>query len=244
MWLHIGFHKAASAFLQRRFFPKLTGIDYVTGEERAEAQRLILERFASSSTKIQLTLRSNALLSSERLIGHPSKGFRDWEHRLQSLSELFPDAGIIIVFRRQDAALESMFKHAMAKKKYPGTLEEYIGLKAPTRSTVQRESLSRATDYRAWDYAPIISSYQERFGFKNILALPFEMLTESPAAFCGTIAEFIGVALPTIDYAAVNTGLSQVGYHYHSARHRLGLAGLASSPSSAWRHEFRAPRRP
>jgi hypothetical protein len=244
MWLHIGFHKAASAFLQRRLFPRLTGIDYVTGPERTEAQRLILEHFASPSKEIQVTLPAGALLSSERLIGHPSNGFRDWEHRLDVLSDLFPAAAIIIVFRRQDAALESMFKHAMAKKKYPGTMEEYIGLKASTVATVQRESLSRATDYRAWDYVPIIAGYQERFGFKKVLALPFEMLAESPTAFCRAITDFIGVPLPAIDYAAVNTGLSKVGYHYHSVRHRLGLSRFTFKPIERMASRVSGPAAP
>ena len=180
----------------------------------------------SAVKAVGITIRPNALLSSERLLGHPSNGFRDWENRLVVLSELFPAARVIIGFRRQDTALESMFKHAMAKK-YPGTLEEYIGLKASTRSTTRRESLFQPTDYRSLDYAAIIGGYQLRLGFENVLALPFEMLVETPETFCVTIAECIGGKLQDTGYAAVNTGLSKAGYYYHAFRHRVGLGAFS-----------------
>lgn len=97
IFFHVGMHKTGTTFLQREVYPRWQGITYIPRDN------------------LELILRSDPsrirLLSREGLSGRNWDSFETRDKSIKQLSELFPDAGIMISFRRHSTYIASSYNH-------------------------------------------------------------------------------------------------------------------------------------
>jgi len=178
VFLHIGMHKTGSTFLQREVFPRLPGVHAVV---RAESSLAGLWK-----RPVDRTL----LISDEGLCGIPwsvpvrrdYSWHADRVGRLQSAAKLFPNARVIVFFRRHADFILSLYKQYLHEGGSE-SLERFFSLNGNT--ILEPEEL----DYR------------------RILALVHELLDPSPLVFTydelrgvdevvGRITSFMGTPCP------------------------------------------------
>lgn len=96
LYLHIGTHKTATTFMQRHVFPKFEGVEYL--------------RWTNIDRFLRLEEGRKYLASNERLAGRLWSSPMQIEQSLKRLSEMFPDAQLLMSFRRHDGFIVSSYK--------------------------------------------------------------------------------------------------------------------------------------
>ncbi len=117
---HVGLHKTATTFLQRRVFPGLTEVAFVPPPARV---RTVLPAAESQGT---------LLVSDEGISGIPYE--RDWfgqfRVNMAGLAHMFPEAGIIIGFRAHADLISSIYRQYL----HEGGTEDIRAVFDPERS--------------------------------------------------------------------------------------------------------------
>ncbi len=98
IFFHLGIPKAASTYLQLKVFPRLKGLTYY--------RKKYFKHFSNIVKKAPPN-HSPFLFSSEM--------YNRLEERAEKISKEFPDAGIILVLRRQDRWIKSKYKYYLWK---------------------------------------------------------------------------------------------------------------------------------
>jgi hypothetical protein len=103
LFIHIGLPKTGTTLFQREIFPRWNNIN-----------------FLNSNLEVLVSMKKNRkyLISNEGLSGRPWVSFkhsdlswhRDQESFLENLSKLYPDAKIMVSFRRHDRYIISLYK--------------------------------------------------------------------------------------------------------------------------------------
>jgi hypothetical protein len=149
-----------------------------------------------------------AIISNERLAGHPlSNGF-DRRLLAQRIRDVFPQARILLTIREQKAIIMSNY---MQYLKFGGWHSPELFVRPP--SDMRQPVLT----LQFWDYAKLIRLYHSVFGRHNVLVLPQEILRRSPTEFVKRIAAFAGLkARDSIEFAQVeaNPRRPHVPYYY------------------------------
>lgn len=140
------------------------------------------------------------LFSFESLSGGPYLGFRKLDEYIEILKRLFNDPKIFLVIRKQDEWLTSayfeVFKHRQFKEYY-----NYAGanIKRTDISTFlnckdgEFKVNNRHIDAYSCDWLKMYQKYCEKFGKKNILVLPYEMLKNEPEKFLNEFYNFFNI---------------------------------------------------
>src|SRR5690242_6551874 len=121
VYLHLGMPKTGTTFLQTSCFPFLSGLRYndsglirlldkiaYTNPAFLELDSLKLE-----ATRIVNSSGDKLLISHERLFGNMLKNFWDHSYITNCLKQLVPEARIILVVRKQDELVESIYKQSL-----------------------------------------------------------------------------------------------------------------------------------
>ena len=196
--------KCASTFLQKEIFPHLNDIYYLNLNEKANS--IITEMvFANHLTfnlekcKEQLhniideIPENKILISHEGFFGHLMYNFIDSYSSGKILKEIFPEAKILLIVRKQDDLLESAFTYALMlgyrnscntflnyDKNNKKFLNYRYQMTAPLNIDVKILNLLRYADY-----------YSELFGQKNLNILPFEMIKEDKESFVKKVLDVL-----------------------------------------------------
>ena len=212
--IHIGYHKTASSWLQKRLFnnPK-AGFwsPWVPGDYYAQfilvnpfefcpqrARRAFAPELEEAGRRGLVPVLTNEALSGNQYeSGYPS---RDTALRLHAA---YPEGRVLLVIREQKSMLRSWYKHHV-RAGLAASVDSYLA-PAPPRSCFrplfQLEFL---------DYHYLVETYQELFGIDRLLVLPFEQFCHDPAAFLQGICAFAGVEPldPVPEARVVNEGYS------------------------------------
>jgi hypothetical protein len=197
MLIHIGYHKAASTWLQQRLFAHpATGfrvpwsfdevIDHLVRphplawDVAAARARLAAPRPGDTVT----------VISNEELSGNPHAGGLLSTTIARRLAEVFPDARILIVIRRQVDMLVSTYKQYVRRG----------GVLPPRRYFEPPAAYFRMPTYRPThhEYHRLIARYHDLFGADRVLVVPVEHLAGNPRAFVSRIVEHAGARDPGI----------------------------------------------
>lgn len=197
--VHLGLHKTASSFLQRRFFDLYAKeASYINVRaELKEFRNYVLFTNALNYKKSEAidlffdvvdleNLPSNRLtISDEMFCGNP---FQDASHRkiiVDRLVALFPKVKFAIVFRNQEALVQSLYLQYV-KAGGCASPEQFINDK--------NESLSFSRSAYL-DFGSYLTYLYEAVGKERVKCLLYEDLGTNAVGFVTELAEFIGFSI-------------------------------------------------
>lgn len=209
--IHIGYHKAASTYLQQvlfrhpelpfallykpdRFLPNAIRFmhPFVFDQDAARAELWEQMKEAAQAGRYPV-------LSHEGFSGFLHLGGFDSLTIKERLHQIAPEAKILICIREQNAMLLSFHN-------------QYV--RRGGRRSVAKFLENRADSFREFQlvhlaFHHLISAYQESFGKDRVLVMPLEMLAQEPDAFSRKILNF---AQPDAGWntAALPSGLGRV----------------------------------
>ena len=127
--IHVGLPKTGSAFLQRAVFPRLAQTHFSNKASRRLRRLLYNNDTINHKRLVRLaeSLRGHerVLISNEGPIGEPQRSFQYHHGVAVRLTELFPGAEILLLIRRQDRYVESMYRQVIQQGWFH-PLEEFI----------------------------------------------------------------------------------------------------------------------
>lgn len=197
IYIHVGFPKTASGFLQRSFFPHTRDIELLTLHNKDTIEKskdiIYLLNWADDRTfensydlileKINSFTAKKILISAEALCYGTKKISRiEILHRLKIC---FPDAKILFVIRDQINHLKSLYSQLL-KFEIPKT----ISFKNFLKDEIKNSSVNSILNKLDFDY--IISEYEKTFDIKNITVLEYEMLVNNCVDFAKRVDLFLG----------------------------------------------------
>lgn len=201
--IHIGYHKSASTYLQQKIFPQLpVNFLFFAGENRKylnmiESKKGLDVEAIRAWVADEISLKYGnkrypvTVLSHEELSGHPhGYGTISGFTTAKNIKQTFPEAKILILIRNQLAYLSSLYTYRVAIKGYE------------TRSFARfltEEGGKGLFDHL--EYHKLIEFYHELFGPEQVIVLPVELLSSSPADFYGRLLRFMELPARTIHSA-------------------------------------------
>jgi len=200
IYLHLGMPKTGTTFLQTRCFPFLTGIRYRDAGLTDLLDRIAytnpafldLDPIKQEAERIMDGSAGGWLISHERLFGNMLANFWDHTHITRCLKHLFPDARIIIVIRRQDELVESIYKQSL-QSGYHQRIDSFLNYRRKTFQNAGDHLGQPNIDIKQLDLNRYVQSYASHFGRENMLVLPYELLRLDQQAFLNKLFAFINV---------------------------------------------------
>lgn len=197
--IHIGFHKAASTYLQQRVFSRIqANYVFLAGYKRRildmvqsdrEFDERALKEWVDGEIRRKKTAHDLTVLSHEELSGHPH-GYKSVDPFVvaANLKQAYPNAKILIIIRNQFDYLLSLYKYRVAiKGEESRSLEKFLN---------EEGGLGL---FDKLEYDRIVKRYQSLFGKENVLVLPVELLRSDPEAFNAGIFAFLNVPPVSVD---------------------------------------------
>jgi|694.fasta_scaffold04259_15 hypothetical protein len=208
-FIHIGYPKCASTYLQQEVFPDMGNFVDLTKQPHATKWMLLSDADPAEFRKqIKEVMpcdkpeKDYEIISYEGFVPNLFHSFTDmfWDTRrmevsqyrnpkrsvVEKLAEAYPDAYIIIIIREQIAWAVSQYKMYWRRGHTERHIDEYI---------------NRHED----GYDKVIEEYQKAFGVDKVKVIPFELLRIDPKAFVCGVTEFIDPSHePSISEKRVN----------------------------------------
>lgn len=208
--LHVGIHRTGTTFLQKRFFPFLKNVHFVcrenytdppVGSVAARLKRIagtnsLFLDLAAEKAALERSLepagQATVVISMEQWFGSPWYGFYNNLDNSQKLRYLFPEARIVLVIRRQDTLLESLYRQILRGYAYP-TPATFLNI-ADGRflELDQGDRFFPRVNPRTLDFHRYVRNYRSLFGERNVLVLPCERMHQDPTGFFDALCGFIG----------------------------------------------------
>jgi hypothetical protein len=192
VFIHIGYHKTGTTFLQRKIFPKLGIGQLMQPDVRyiAESQDYDPKRFISMlSHRDGLDSYDRVILSQETLSGR-ADGNPTWNQYLiaDRLKGTFPNAKILVVIRNQPSYILSLYSYRVVVR----------GLERQDLSGYLRKRFESNLREKL-QYDKLIEHYINLFTEEGVLVLAYEQLVEDHNKFVGNILGFMNIDA-AIDY--------------------------------------------
>jgi hypothetical protein len=210
IYIHVGIQKTGTTFLQELCFPHLKGIHYVHKKNYSTPppDGIVgrLSRIANTNPlflylkkekdELDCLLRDvkeeTVLISYERLFGNVSFNFYDNFNTTRSLKYLFPAAKIILVIRRQDDLLESLYKQCLRAYFCP-TVSDFLNYVNGRFEDPPYYSTYPSVNARQLNFYKYARNYREVFGRDNLMVLPYEMMKSNQRGFLNSLFDFMRV---------------------------------------------------
>ncbi len=177
LFFHLGLPKTASTFLQVKVFPRLAGITYFRKKH--------FNQFASI---IAAGAHPRYLFSCEF--------DRELEAKMELIARDFPQAKILLVFRRHDQWIASKYKYYLRKHGHK-SFAEFVDIDSETGEWGRTDLL----------YRPKIEKAQSLFAHPP-LVLNFEELQQNPALFTQRLEAYLGCHIETFRNGVVKQAFS------------------------------------
>lgn len=208
-FIHIGYPKCASTYLQQEVFPAMGNFVDLTKQPHATRWMLMSDADpAEFRKKMEEVMprdkpdKDHEIISYEGFAPNIFHTFTDLSWDIQrtetsqyrnpkqpivdKIAEAYPNAFIIIIIREQIAWTLSYYKMFWRRGHTKQHIDKFI-------------------DRNEDSYDRVIEQYQKAFGSDKVLVVPFELLGEEPEAFVRSITEFIDPShQPKISHKRVN----------------------------------------
>ena len=232
-FIHIGYHKTGSSWLQQHLFTTNSKVFYPLSKNDAAQTTLakhfvmddfgnLLSPFNQNEERIKqeishvLTLQGAIdgripVISQERLSGSPGASGFDAKNIAYRLKTIFPDARILIVVREQKSVIRSWYFQHLAM----GGTESFKQF-----FSANYDSQQPYFSLNHFDYLPLVKEYENLFGLENILVLNYELFRHQPTVFFQHMESFLNVQLP-IDSDLFTSQTNKMTGHFvrYHARH-------------------------
>ncbi len=193
--IHIGFYKAASTWLQKRYFCEQFGYQRVMDSLRLQVHYLDPKEpeYQASASRARLAAQMEPIIqrglcpviSSEGLCGDLLRGGHNQQHNARRLREITEgEPRILLVVREQRQLLRSAYKTLV----YFGESRNISRLLQPLSAS---ESPRFHPGFLCFDR--LVELYQDLFSAPAVLVLPYEMFRDNPRAFLRRIREHVGL---------------------------------------------------
>lgn len=209
IYLHVGLPKTGTTFLQENVFPHFDELHLVRG-------------YRPFRSLFEGAARRSILLSDESLSGDPfgpRSGPGHWaaafSERMEILASLFPNAHVIVGFRRHADLIVSLYKQHLHQGG-TRTLEQFWS---------GGDSDDALLSPRDLGYADRLDEVRARFSGR-LFVYTQEELQQDPMYLVGELARFFGASLERARGAATAAGVSWTG---HRARRNSGVRGWAAT---------------
>jgi hypothetical protein len=201
VYIHLGMPKTGTTFLQTRCFPYLKGIRYANKEITELLDRIIYTNpifldLPKTKYEVDCILRKMAegslLISYERLFGNMLTNYHDNVYLANCLQMVFPEAKLIVVVRRQDELVESIYKQSLQSYYYQ-RINSFLNYRNHTFADASDPLSLPTIDIKQLNLRKYVHNYVELFGRNRILMLPYELLQQDQRAFLEKVFVFLGV---------------------------------------------------
>jgi len=209
--IHVGLHKTATTFLQERLFPALRDVRFVhplhvPRDHDGPVEKFVLECLFRNGVCIDMARHardisawldtveeSHVVISSEAMVGFPTENHSNLRLLTDLLQEMFPNAKIFLVTRRQDkwvdAAIAELFRSGLTT-----TPERFLNYRS---GAFDRWNIGLYhgpnVDARDLDWAAFDHYYRRAFGDDAVLTLPFERFVSDAPGFLAQFFSFFDI---------------------------------------------------
>lgn len=237
IFIHIGYPKTATTWLQGCVFPHLNGCAYLPFQDSRYGwfDSLLLDHdFVFNAAKIRTRFdasiasadtTSKMILSWESFAGNVFEGGHNALPLARRLHEVFPEASIIITVRNQVNMIESTYRQYIHEG---GTLDinGFLSLRYPSPLRLEKEHFF---------YDRLVGAYQALFGKERVKVLVYEQLADDKHSFLSDLLGFIGVdedvaAIEARCAARENIGMSLPSIYLARWLNRLVYSHFNLSP--------------
>lgn len=221
VYLHIGYPKTATSWLQRGVFPYHPEINFLGGRQVpswvGEIVTLHDLDFNPEWFRAQVTdLSKPTLISWESLSGDPWVGSWDVCRNANRIHAIWPDAKIIVCVRSQIEMIESLYRQYI-KMGGSGSINHF--LTRESERNIEYFSLNSLRYDRVLDY------YQNLFGNDSVFSYLYEDLSRDSETFLNRLFDFVGVSgMRPEEYHSderVNISYANTTIRFASVAHRF-----------------------
>lgn len=245
--VHIGYTKAASTFLQTGLFSgahdDIKPLGYMedqTAPTHKPGKDLFYESYRDAKGTTQFCVApfffddvkarqqlaemtpvaaKVTCLSSESWCGHPFSGGVTAREYADRIHGVLPDAKILIVTRKQEDMLLSLYADALNRYYKTVSLEDFLFL--------PHQKMQPTPTPFFFCFDRLVQYYRDLFGAKNVLVLPFEIIKyEGEEAFMKYICDFANI--PTASLDAQKPRVNQNDYKNYAALKKLRFLNAVS----------------
>jgi hypothetical protein len=208
--VHIGLHKTATRFLQRALFRSLPEQRFllnpgVLTQPLKEALRFPGEHNRDRAREAARKARAMAgertlVISDPTISGDMWSSHSDYADNLALLRELFPEATIVYVVRRQSDWLQSAWRQSLVKEAGQ-PIESFLNFyDGEFRDRLARRVFgARNLEALRLRFLEIYCAYARAYGASNVYLFRQEDLRRRPGAVYERLAEALGLdSLPTL----------------------------------------------
>ncbi len=241
-FVHIGFPKSASTFLQKRIFSKNDRINYIKDPKFYEylytkkkvsiklrkkyINNFIKKKF--STTKINIISAEVFVMPNDCLFTHPRDN--DWKKILENkdimynLRNLPIDYEIIMIIRNQRSWLISWYQERV-KRLETKSFKSWL------------ESKEIKNTLEVIDFYETIKIWKNFFKKKKISIIPFELLKNSSEEFIKEISQILGIEIKVDDNSIIKKSVSNRVIFFKRKINFLGgiLVSFFGKESSVYR---------
>lgn len=192
--VHIGYHKTATTWFQRRFYPRVRNAECV---ERARIAEAFLApralEFSTEAARAALALREDRsyILCEEELSGSPPAGglhglvTKEVAHRLKAA---LPEAQVVIFIRRQADIIAAVYGEYVRRGGTHGP-PRFLFPERRGKGQYRRPYRAPMFAFGHFDYLAVVRHYESIFGESAVHVFPYEVFKADPAAFLRDYAE-------------------------------------------------------
>ena len=182
---HIGFHKTASTFFQKKIYKNESKINFLNRSSNDKEFSLLLETNRWSCIKKYIdddyNINKINLICEENISGHMLSNKHSLKN-LKGLKKYFPDAKIIICIREQKSMINSIYSNYILNGGFKNE-REFIDYNLNIKHNLFNKTC----------YFDLINKYIEYFGKKNVHVFLYEEFSKYPNRAINSLYKFIGI---------------------------------------------------
>jgi hypothetical protein len=202
--IHIGYHKTATTWFQKAFYPRVTNLRFVP-RDAVRAALLDDTAFEFDAAKARETLGvapgEPVALCEEGLSGYLHHGglngylSKEMAHRLNAL---FPDANVVIFIRAQPSIVAASYQQYV---KGGGThsFERYAFAGSYLKGGRAERAKAPRFTFDHFEYLPLIRHYRDLFGAERVHVFAYEAFRRDRAAFLADFTQRLGLEVDLAD---------------------------------------------
>jgi hypothetical protein len=234
--IHVGYHKTATTWMQRRLFTPALGYHPIMEHEAISAHFVRPHGFMFNTEAAARAIADGLtavpagltpVMSSEILCGNPFYGARESAEVARRLYAVAPGARILVTIREQVAAIASTYMQYLQRG----------GELSAAAFFAETPVVGYPTfDHAHFRYDRFVALYADLFGADNVLVCNQELLIKDQIGFAQRIADFAGQTGP-VNAAALDTERTGVSYPEYGAgllrqinHFRTGPSGPTAMP--------------